>query len=145
LVHRARVRRMIIDVLLVTTERRTGAFITTLDLVGHLRARGHTVTVNDPSVHPDVTITQLGDHRAERIRGAHFLMVHGANVRLRRRLPKHTVAWFPSDALRQWYGPRGRTVVAPPAIDPGQYEVPRGAGRFVTLSQTSPSKGASHL
>lgn len=136
---------MIIDVLLVSEERRTGAFITTLDLVDELRQRGHDVEVN-PTVSrdPDVTVCHLGDRRASEVQGRHFLMAHGANPRFRRRLPRYDTVWFPSDALARWYQlPENRVVVHPP-IDPYNYLVD-GPGDHVTLSQVSPAKGSSRL
>lgn len=135
---------MRITTYLVTTVRRTGAFITTLDLVEALRARGHEVTVNPVQPIPaDVTISHLGDVRSQTVRSPHFLMVHGANVRLRR-LPKYTTAWFPSYSLHRWYRYPDRAVVLRPPVDP--YSVMSGdTGEHVTLSQVSRSKGSAQL
>lgn len=135
---------MRIDVLLVSEERRTGAFITTLELADELRRRGHDVALNPsaPRDH-DLTITHLGDPRSGSVSGPHFMMVHGANPRRRRRLPRYDTIWFPSAALAGWYLNPPNRVVVPPPIDP--YDYLTEPGEHVTLSQVSPAKGASRL
>lgn len=130
--------------LLVTESRRTGAFITTLELLDALRQRGHEVTLNPKtSVDADVTITHVGDPRSRLVRGKHFMMVHGANLRVRRRLPRYDTVWFPSRSMERWYHQPDRAVVLPPAINP--YDVLTTPGDHVTLSQTTAGKGSDRL
>lgn len=135
---------MRIVVHLITLKRRTGAFITTLDLAQALQERGHEVLLNPPAgTTGDVTISHLGDPFARVVKGPHFLMVHGANLRYRRRLPGYTRVWFPSDNLAGWYlRPRNR-VVLPPPINPADYKVRKG--KHVTLAQATRGKGSVQL
>lgn len=135
---------MKITVLLVSNRPRTGAFITTLDLVDVLRAAGHDVTINPAEpIEADLTISHLGDPRARSVHGRHFLMVHGANAKYRRRLPRYDRVWFPSNALAAWYLNPPDRVVVPPIIDPYRYLVE--PGEHVTLAAGSVAKGSSRL
>ncbi|WP_326768672.1 glycosyltransferase family 4 protein [Streptomyces sp. NBC_01591] len=151
----------------------TGAFVTSREYVHGLVAAGHAVdvvtTIKEPSdvrveagvrvwplrywrravqaSRPELLISHHGDRKAPRIvaqsgRVPHLLMVHG--MAEDRDLGRPSLAWFPSQACRDDYPTyRGRTLVLPPPIDPGRYQVTPGS--MVTLSGSTTAKGADVL
>lgn len=133
---------MRIQALLLTDKPRTGAFVTTWELLDRLTALGHEVIVVLPTERPvqaDWTITHLGDPRASRVQGNHLLLCHGANRRYKYRLPGYTRCWFPSEALKQYYGDPPGSVVSPPPVNPERYRTTRGD--HVTLASAIQAKG----
>ncbi|WP_406740731.1 glycosyltransferase family 4 protein [Streptomyces atratus] len=151
----------------------TGAFVTSYEYVRGLVAAGHTVdvvtTIKEPgdvrleagvrvwplrywrravqASQPELLISHHGDRKAPRIvaqsgRVPHLLMVHG--MAEDRDLGRPAMAWFPSQACRDHYPAyRGRTLVLPPPIDPGRYQVTPGS--MVTLNGSTAAKGADVL
>ena len=151
----------------------TGAFVTTREYVRGLIAAGHTVqvvtTIKEPgelrtvdgvrvwplrywrravrAARPELLITHHGDRKAARIVAQtpgvpHLLMVHG--MAEDRELGAPGLAWFPTWACRDHYPDhRGRVLVLPPPIDPSRYRTT--PGRLVTLSGSTPAKGADVL
>ncbi|MET9458358.1 glycosyltransferase family 4 protein [Streptomyces canus] len=148
----------------------TGAVITTREYLRGLVAAGHSVQVVTTgrqsgrvrtedgvkvwplgnwrsAIHqerPQLIITHHGDRRAALVvrqlwRVPHLLMVHGMSAN--RNLGSPALAWFPSQACRDYYADYGGpSIVLPPPVNPALYGTK--AGDMVTLNGATAAKGA---